>query len=207
MTLVLVLSSAGTQAGTYCNHLEHWVVHVPEGYNSSRSFCRATDRNKPLGGTLRALVCSRLARPWSYLGLILALMGRLSSPTVIAWPPTVTFLLPLPTLDACCDSPTTLVSHVGLGLVAHDETKDSRLKKRNASFPDAKRRMIGLIGDFCQVGQQVLTQPWRRPSEVGKMLARAELVDLGCGLACISSSAHQSCTKTGDMKKTCTRGR
>lgn len=35
------------------------------------------------------------------------------------------------------------------------------------------------------------------------MLARAESVDLGCGLACISSATHQSSTRSGDMNKTC----
>lgn len=33
------------------------------------------------------------------------------------------------------------------------------------------------------------------------MLVGAELVDLGCGLACISSATHQSSTRTGDMIK------
>jgi hypothetical protein len=34
------------------------------------------------------------------------------------------------------------------------------------------------------------------------MLPRAELVDLGCGLACISSATHQSSARAGDMNKT-----
>lgn len=122
-----MISPARTQTGTYCNHVEYRVVHVPEGCNGSGSFCRATDRNMPLSGTIRDLVCSRLVRPWSYLALIFALMGRLSSPAVVAWPPTVTFLLPLATLYARRDSPATLVSDIDLGLVAHDESVRLRI--------------------------------------------------------------------------------
>lgn len=84
-------------------------------------------------------------------------MGRLSSSAVVAWPPTVTFLLPLPTLDARRDSPTTFVSHPNLGLVAHDELRIATSRNEPRLFPTHGRRKIRRVGDFGQVSKQVLT--------------------------------------------------